>query len=97
MPATGSLDYVYIVLPTGFTKDTWVAAAEARPSARSAVHHILAVVRPPGSQWMKGGETVSPVRAAAALGGRQRSTGETRGHELRIARRILPRNAATAV
>ena len=53
VPATGNLDYIYIVLPTGFTKDTWVTAAEVRPSARAVVHHVLAVVRPPGSQWMK--------------------------------------------
>lgn len=53
VPATGTLDYVYVVIPTGFTQDTWVTAAELRPSARSVVHHVLAVVRPPGSQWMK--------------------------------------------
>lgn len=53
VPATGNLDYIYIVLPTGFTKDTWVTAAEVRPSARAVVHHVLAVVRPPRSQWMK--------------------------------------------
>jgi hypothetical protein len=53
VPATGALNYIYIVLPTGFTKDTWVTAAEIRPSARSVVHHVIAVVRPPGSQWMK--------------------------------------------
>src|SRR5579862_1121854 len=53
VPAKGDLDYVYIVLPTGFRKDTWVTAAEVRPSARAVVHHVLAVVRPPGSQWMK--------------------------------------------
>jgi hypothetical protein len=53
VPAKGSLDYLYIVIPTGFLKDTWVTAAEVRPSAPSVVHHALAVVRPPGSQWMK--------------------------------------------
>lgn len=53
IPAKGTLDYIYIVLPTGFRTDTWVTAAEIRPSARSVVHHVLAVVRPPGSQWMK--------------------------------------------
>jgi Cytochrome c len=52
IPATGVLQYVYIDIPTGFTEDTWVAAAEIRPSARSVVHHMIAVVRPPGSQWM---------------------------------------------
>ena len=53
IPEKRMLDYVYIVLPTGFTRDVWVKAAEVRPSARDVVHHVLAVVRPPGSQWMK--------------------------------------------
>src|SRR5579862_1446025 len=53
VPATGTLDYVYIVIPTGFPKDTWITAAEVRPSAPEMVHHAIAVIRPPGSQWMK--------------------------------------------
>lgn len=53
VPAKGTLDYLYIVIPTGFTKDTWVTAAEIRPGAPSVVHHALAVVRPPGSEWLK--------------------------------------------
>lgn len=60
VPASGTLDYIYIVIPTGFTKDTWVTAAEVRPSARSVVHHIIAVVRPPGSQWMKDAKPFVP-------------------------------------
>ena len=53
IPATGTLEYVYIVIPTHFTRDTWVTAAEVRPGARTSVHHAIAVVRPPGSEWMK--------------------------------------------
>jgi hypothetical protein len=60
IPATGTLKYIYIVIPTGFTTDTWVTAAEIRPSARSVVHHIIAVVRPPGSQWMKDAKAFVP-------------------------------------
>lgn len=60
VPATGTLDYIYIVIPTGFRQDTWVTAAEIRPSARSVVHHVLAVVRPPGSQWMKDAKPFVP-------------------------------------
>jgi len=45
VPKNETLSYVYVVLPTGFTKDTWVTAAEVRPGNRSVVHHILAVVR----------------------------------------------------
>jgi Copper type II ascorbate-dependent monooxygenase, C-terminal domain len=60
IPAKGTLDYVYIVIPTGFTKDTWVTAAEVRPSAPSVVHHAIAVIRPPGSQWMKDAKPFVP-------------------------------------
>jgi len=60
VPAKLALDYVYVVIPTGFTRDTWVTAAEIRPSARSVVHHVLAVIRPPGSQWMKDAKPMVP-------------------------------------
>jgi mono/diheme cytochrome c family protein len=60
VPAAGTLAYVYLVIPTGFVRDTWVTAAELRPSNRSVVHHIIAVVRPPGSQWMKQAKPLVP-------------------------------------
>lgn len=69
IPATGTLEYVYIVIPTQFIRDTWVTAAEVRPSARAAVHHAIAVVRPPGSQWLKEAKPfipyIPPVESAA--------------------------------
>jgi len=60
VPATGTLEYTYVVIPTGFRKDTWVTAAEIRPGARSVVHHVLAVVRPPGSKWMRDAKPFVP-------------------------------------
>jgi len=53
VPASGVVDYTYIVIPSGFTEDKWVQFAEIRPGARSAIHHIIAFVRPPGSRWLK--------------------------------------------
>jgi hypothetical protein len=53
VPAKGTLDYAYIVFPTGFKKDTWVTAGEIRPGARSVVHHMSAIVRPPGEPWLR--------------------------------------------
>ena len=53
VPAAGTIEYQYIVIPSGFTKDTWVQAAEARPGNRKLVHHIIAFVRPPGSKWLQ--------------------------------------------
>ena len=60
IPVTGTLEYVYIVIPTRFVKDTWVTAAEVRPSARGSVHHAIAVVRPPGSDWLKAAKPFVP-------------------------------------
>jgi hypothetical protein len=54
VPATGVIDYQHIIVPTGFTKDTWVQAAEVRPTDRSVVHHIIAFIREPQSNWFKG-------------------------------------------
>ena len=52
VPNAGTIEYQYIVIPSGFTRDTWVQAAEARPGNRKLVHHIIAFVRPPGSKWL---------------------------------------------
>src|SRR6266404_2455272 len=60
VPAQGVVDYTYIVIPTGFTEDTWVSAAEVRPGSRSVVHHVIAFVRPPDSQWMKDAKPGEP-------------------------------------
>jgi hypothetical protein len=54
VPAQGKVDYQYIVLPTGLTEDKWVQIAEARPSARSVVHHVVVYIREPGSKWLRG-------------------------------------------
>ena len=60
VPAKNATDYVYVLIPTGFTRDTWVTAAEIRPGARSVVHHALAVVRPAGSKWLKDAKPFEP-------------------------------------
>jgi hypothetical protein len=54
IPASGVIDYQHIIVPTGFTHDMWVQAAEVRPTDRAVVHHIIAFVREPKSNWFKG-------------------------------------------
>ncbi len=56
IPASGKVDYQYIVIPLGLAEDKWVQMVEARPAveARSAVHHILAYIRDPESNWLRG-------------------------------------------
>jgi hypothetical protein len=53
VPAAGTIEYQYVVVPTGFTQDRWVQFAEARPGNRALVHHIIAFIREPDSKWMK--------------------------------------------
>jgi hypothetical protein len=54
VPASGAIEYQYVILPTGFKQDKWVQKVEVRPSARDAVHHAVVYVREPGSEWLKG-------------------------------------------
>ena len=53
IPANGTVDYQYIVIPSGLTEDKWVQAAELRPTFRQAVHHVVVFVREKGSNWLK--------------------------------------------
>jgi len=49
VPASGTVDYQYIVVPMGLKEDAYVQMAEARPGNPAVVHHILAFIREPGS------------------------------------------------
>lgn len=53
VPATGEVEYQHVIVPTGFTRDTWVEAIEVRPSSRAHVHHAVVFVRPPRSVWLR--------------------------------------------
>jgi hypothetical protein len=52
VPAEGTIDYQWIVMPTGLEKDTWIQGVEVRPGDRSVVHHVIAFYRKPGSRWL---------------------------------------------
>jgi hypothetical protein len=60
VPASGTLDYQYILIPGKFAEDKWVSMAEIRPGNRAVVHHVIAFVRPPGSKWMEGAKPGIP-------------------------------------
>jgi mono/diheme cytochrome c family protein len=47
IPASGTIDYQYVRLPTNFTEDKYVQMAEAVPSDRKHTHHIIAFIRDP--------------------------------------------------
>ncbi len=52
VPATGTIDYQYMLVKTNFPEDMWVSAAEMRPGNSKVVHHGEAWIRPPGAKWM---------------------------------------------
>jgi hypothetical protein len=46
VPADGTIEWAFIMIPSGFTKDTWVTSIEIRPGDRQALHHAVAFIRP---------------------------------------------------
>ena len=60
VPATGTIDYQYILVPLNLTEDRWVQMAEVRPGNLALVHHVIAFLRPPGSKWLKGAQPGVP-------------------------------------
>lgn len=44
VPAEGVVNYQYFLVPTGFTEDKWIHAAEVRPGNRAVVHHVIVFV-----------------------------------------------------
>ena len=54
IPASGIVNYQFILLPTDFKEDKWVERVEIRPSNRAVVHHIVSFVAEPGSRIAKG-------------------------------------------
>jgi len=42
--ATGTLPYQWFRVPTNFTEDKWIQAAEVKPGERGVVHHVLVFI-----------------------------------------------------
>jgi peroxiredoxin len=42
--------YQHFRVPTGFTEDKWISAAEVQPGNRQVVHHTIVYVEPPGGK-----------------------------------------------
>jgi hypothetical protein len=54
VPASGQLQYSFLITPLHLEHDTWIRAAEFRIDQRAAVHHMNAFIRPPGSSFLDG-------------------------------------------
>lgn len=70
VPVSGVVPYQYEIVPTHFTKDTWVRLAEVRPGDHAHTHHIVVSVREPGSRWLANEPVGVPFALDAhAMGG----------------------------
>jgi len=56
IPASGAVEYQYMLVKGDFKEDVWVSAGEMRPGNSKVVHHGEVWVRPPGSKWMADAE-----------------------------------------
>jgi len=54
VPASGAIEYQYLIVPTHFKEDKWVEQVEVRPSDPAHVHHAVVYIREPGAEWLKG-------------------------------------------
>ena len=70
IPARGVVPYQYFNMDPGFTEDTWIQAAEVRPTQRSQVHHILCLRARSGKRKRnpRGGEQFSDMLIGYAPG-----------------------------
>jgi mono/diheme cytochrome c family protein len=68
IPAQGVVAYQYFKVDPGFKEDTWIQAAEARPSQRSQVHHILVFVQQGKQRAVRAGEQFSDMLIGYAPG-----------------------------
>ena len=69
VPADGVVEYQFFEIDPGFTRDTWIRAAEVQPGNRAVVHHCTVFIKPPGvTDLVEQGRLGSYCLAAMALG-----------------------------
>ncbi len=59
IPADGVVKYQYLTVPTNFTEDMWVTAAEIRSTGRAALHHVIVYIQEPGNQGRTDGNLLA--------------------------------------
>jgi hypothetical protein len=85
IPARGTVEYTYIIIPTNFKEDMWVQRMEVRPSDRARVHHIVLYERLAGSKWLREYPIGVPFVPAARKGTEGRSSDGDRTEEGSVA------------
>ena len=61
IPASGTIEYLYIRIPVNLPEDRWYTAVEIKPSARAHVHHIIAYTEPSSDKPTRPGNTFGPT------------------------------------
>jgi hypothetical protein len=98
VPASGTIDYQYVILPLNLTQDTWIQSAEARPGNRAVVHHVIAFIRDPESKWMRDKQPGEVFVPRNARGDKQSFSGDIlAGYAPGIPATQLPPGAARLV
>ena len=85
IPARGTVEYTYIVIPTNFKEDVWVQALEIRPEDRAHVHHVVLYQRQAGSKWLREYPVGVPFVPEPRAGTKQRSSDGDRTSEGSVA------------
>ena len=63
VPAKGDLEWTYVTIPSGFTKDTWVTSVEILPGDPSVLNHAAIFFKPHKSD----GKDDDPLRGAGSI------------------------------
>lgn len=82
MPASGAVEYQYIVVPTGFTEDKWIQMVEVRPSDRTVVHHAVIFIREPGAKWLADAKPGVPYVPTVANAGQRFGNTQGQGNDV---------------
>ena len=61
IPASGTIEYLYIRIPMNLPEDRWYTAVEIKPTARAHVHHVIAYTEPSSDQPPRPGSTFGPT------------------------------------
>jgi mono/diheme cytochrome c family protein len=72
IPATSNLEYVYQIVPTGFTEDRWIQMAEVLPSLPANLLQMMVVIRRPGSRWLRHAPVGTPFTGSTLSGSKDR-------------------------
>jgi hypothetical protein len=61
IPASGTIEYLYLRIPVNLPEDRWYTAVEIKPSARAHVHHIIAYTEAHSDAPTRPGSTFGPT------------------------------------